>query len=54
MSSGEVLGLIAGQGLFPLEVARIARARGVRVACVALRDQTRPEIEGAVESITWI
>jgi DUF1009 family protein len=53
-ASGEVLGLIAGQGAFPLEVARTARRRGVRVACVALRDQTRPEIEGAVESITWI
>jgi DUF1009 family protein len=52
--SGEVLGLIAGQGVFPLEVARTAQRRGVRVACVALRDQTRPEIEGAVESITWI
>ena len=52
--SSEVLGLIAGQGVFPLEVARTARARGVRVACVALRDQTRPEIESAVESITWI
>jgi len=49
-----VLGLIAGQGVFPLEVARTARRRGVRVACVALRDQTRPEIEDAVESITWI
>jgi DUF1009 family protein len=53
-ASGEVLGLIAGQGAFPLEVARTARRRGVRVACVALRDQTRPEIAGAVESITWI
>jgi UDP-2,3-diacylglucosamine hydrolase len=51
---GDVLGLIAGQGVFPLEVARTARERGVRVACVALRDQTRPEIEDAVESITWI
>jgi DUF1009 family protein len=54
MSSADVLGLIAGQGVFPLEVARTARARGVRVACVALRDQARPEIERAVESITWI
>jgi UDP-2,3-diacylglucosamine hydrolase len=54
VASGEVLGLIAGQGVFPLEVARTARRRGVRVACVALRDQTRPEIEDAVESITWI
>jgi hypothetical protein len=53
-ASGEVLGLIAGQGVFPLEVARTAQRRGVRVACVALRNQTRPEIEGAVESITWI
>ena len=52
--SNEVLGLIAGQGVFPLEVARTARLRGVRIACVALRDQTRPEIEAAVESITWI
>jgi len=52
--SGELLGLIAGQGVFPLEVARTAQRRGVRVACVALRDQTRPEIEDAVESITWI
>jgi DUF1009 family protein len=52
--SDEVLGLIAGQGVFPLEVAHTARARGMRVACVALRDQTRPEIEDAVESITWI
>ncbi len=52
--SGEVLGLIAGQGVFPLEVARTARRRGVRVTCVALRDQTRPEIEGEVETITWI
>src|SRR5262245_26893187 len=51
---GDVLGLIAGQGVFPLEVARTAKRRGMRVACVALRDQTRPEIESAVESITWI
>jgi DUF1009 family protein len=53
-SSSDVLGLIAGQGVFPLEVARTARLRGVRVACVALRDQARPEIASAVESITWI
>ena len=51
---GGVLGLIAGQGSFPLEVARTARQRGLRVACIALRDQARPEIADAVESITWI
>jgi len=51
---GGVLGLIAGQGVFPLEVARTARSRGLRVACIALRDQARPELADAVESITWI
>jgi DUF1009 family protein len=52
--AGPVLGLIAGQGVFPLEVARMARRRGLRVACVALRDQARPELEECVEQITWI
>jgi DUF1009 family protein len=52
--AGPVLGLIAGQGVFPVEVARMARRRGLRVACVALRDQARPELEECVEQITWI
>jgi DUF1009 family protein len=52
--AGPVLGLIAGQGVFPLEVARMARRSGLRVACVALRDQARPELEECVEQITWI
>lgn len=51
---GPVLGLIAGQGAFPLEVARMAKQRGLRVACVALRNQARPEIADCVEQITWI
>jgi len=52
--SDPVLGLIAGQGAFPLAVARSARRAGRRVACVAFRDLTDPGIAGEVEEITWI
>jgi len=54
VSADAPLGLIAGQGAFPLEVARVAQERGVRVVCVALRDQARPEIEGCVAELVWI
>jgi DUF1009 family protein len=49
-----VLGLIAGQGAFPLAVARSARRAGRRVACVAFRDLTDPGIAGEVTDLTWI
>jgi hypothetical protein len=51
---GQVLGLIAGQGAFPLAVARSARRAGRRVACVAFRELTDPGIEGCVDELTWI
>lgn len=45
MSSSEtLLGLIAGQGMLPLLVARGMRERGHRVACVGLRDQFDPAL----------
>ncbi len=50
----QVLGLIAGQGVFPLDVARSARRARRRVACVAFRGQTDPRIETEVAEITWI
>jgi hypothetical protein len=49
-----VLGLIAGQGALPLDVARSARRRGQRMVCVALRDLADPAIEACVDEITWI
>jgi hypothetical protein len=49
-----VLGLIAGQGSLPLEVARSARRRGQRMVCVALRDLASPELETCADEITWI
>lgn len=54
MAAHEVLGLIAGQGAFPLTIARSARHRGQKIACVALRDMADPAIESAVDDVTWI
>ncbi len=49
-----LLGLIAGQGAFPLAVARSARRAGRRIACIAFRGLTDPEIVHEVAEITWI
>lgn len=54
MAAHEALGLIAGQGAFPLTVARSARSRGQKLVCVALRDMADPEIESVVDDVTWI
>jgi len=47
-------GLIAGNGVFPIEVARAARRRGLQVIAVAHRNETPPELEQAADSVTWI
>ena len=47
------LGLIAGRGRFPLEIARAARRRGLRVAAVALRGHADPAIEEAADEVAW-
>ncbi|MFN2375363.1 MAG: LpxI family protein [Candidatus Binatia bacterium] len=52
--SGEVIGLIAGNGRFPLMFAREARMRGHRVAAVAHRGETDEAIEGEVDELTWV
>jgi len=43
--SSEKLGLIAGNGKFPLLVLDAARARGQRVIVAAIKEETFPEIE---------
>jgi UDP-2,3-diacylglucosamine hydrolase len=43
--SSEKLGLIAGNGRFPLLVLDAARARGERVIVAALKEETFPEVE---------
>jgi len=48
------VGLIAGNGRFPLVFARGARTAGVEVVAVAHLGETEPELEGLVASLTWI
>jgi len=49
-----ILGLIAGNGVFPIEVAAAARRRGIRVIAVAHLNETRPELAAEVDELTWI
>lgn len=48
------LGLIAGCGELPLEVARSARRRGRSVVAVALQGQTDPALEAEVAELCWL
>ena len=48
----ETLGLIAGIGTFPLDIARSARRRGRNVVAVAFHRHTDPRIEAAVSAVT--
>ncbi len=48
------LGLIAGNGSFPIAVAEAARRRGIAVIAVAHRDETEPALEALCERIVWI
>ena len=47
------LGLIAGEGIFPLLVARGARAAGRTVVCVGLRGNAWAQIEDEVDAFSW-
>lgn len=48
------LGLIAGNGVFPLEVAAAARRRGITVVAVAHRGETDPKLAELCDELTWI
>jgi UDP-2,3-diacylglucosamine hydrolase len=47
------LGLIAGEGVFPLLVARGAKAAGRPVVCVGIRDNAWPELAAEVDRFAW-
>ncbi|MBI3037964.1 hypothetical protein HYY75_02780 [bacterium] len=47
------IGLIAGNGRFPLFFADSARQEGNKVIAVAFREETSPDLEGLVEQIHW-
>lgn len=48
------IGLIAGNGRFPLILARSARSMQVRVVAVAHQGETCAELSDLVDSITWV
>ena len=48
------IGLIAGNGRFPIEFAENARARGLKVITVAIKGEADKSIEKLSEKCTWI
>jgi DUF1009 family protein len=48
------LGLIAGEGVFPILVARGARAAGRRVVCAALDGCASPQLQDEVDRFAWV
>jgi len=53
-SGEERVGLLAGNGRFPVIFARTAREGGVRVVAVAHEGETEPDLAEYVEAITWV
>jgi DUF1009 family protein len=52
--TSEPIGLIAGNGRFPLLFAEAAREQGVAIVAVAHRGETPEEIAGLVPEVTWV
>lgn len=48
------LGLLAGNGRFPLALARAVRAEGREVVAVGHLGETEPELARAASAITWV
>ena len=48
------LGLIAGNGRFPILFAQSAKARGVNIIAVGIEGEASPEIEQYVEKLYWV
>ncbi len=48
------LGLIAGNGSFPILLAEEAQRRGDTVIAVALKEEADPSIEKHVDELTWL
>ncbi|MBN3038300.1 MAG: DUF1009 domain-containing protein, partial [Candidatus Omnitrophica bacterium] len=48
------IGLIAGNGEFPVLFAQAAQSKGKEVIAIAVREETTPELEKYVSNIHWI
>lgn len=50
----ERIGLIAGNGQFPVLFAQAASLQGREIVAIAVREETTPELEDYVQDIHWI
>jgi len=50
----ETIGLIAGNGRFPLLFAETAKREGVRVVAVAHRGESDESIDAVADAVTWV
>ncbi|HEY5649202.1 MAG TPA: UDP-2,3-diacylglucosamine diphosphatase LpxI [Nitrospiria bacterium] len=50
----KTIGIIAGNGVFPITVAKAARAEGYRVVVVAHEGECLPEISETADQVEWI
>lgn len=48
------IGLIAGNGKFPLLFAESARKKGVSIVAIGIKEETSPELEKLVDRIYWL
>ncbi len=48
------IGLIAGNGKFPLIFAQEARKRNIEIVAVALKEETSPDLKKLADKIYWI
>src|SRR6201997_5485942 len=48
------IGLIAGNGKFPLLVLDAARSKGMEVVVAAIKEETSPEIEEHAAAVHWL
>ncbi|HEY4054096.1 MAG TPA: UDP-2,3-diacylglucosamine diphosphatase LpxI [Terriglobales bacterium] len=54
MALNQRLGIIAGNGRFPLLVLDAARAQGYEVVVAAIKEETSPEIESRGATVHWL
>ncbi len=55
VATPHTLGIIAGNGAYPLLLARAARKAGVKkLVAAAFSNETRPELSEAVDEIEWL
>ncbi|MDX8383651.1 MAG: UDP-2,3-diacylglucosamine diphosphatase LpxI [Ghiorsea sp.] len=54
MMNDKKIGLVAGYGAFPLELAQTLKLDGFSVHAVAIKEETSPTIEALVDSVVWL